>query len=101
MDKKMKNPRQNASAFSEEIALKGFTNQYLVAGELSYKALKSSDFRYIILKDFRADLVDLNATVYATQFDDFIYQSNIGGIEDDFPVLQYQQGNADFVGVDF
>ncbi|MBL4672900.1 MAG: TonB-dependent receptor [Arenicella sp.] len=50
---------------------------------------------------YHTDLVDLNATIYATQFDDFIYQTNTGDIEDDLPVLRYQQGDADFVGIDF
>ncbi len=47
-----------ASAQGEDNALKGFTNQYVVAAELIYNALKSNDFRHIILKDFRVGQVD-------------------------------------------
>jgi iron complex outermembrane receptor protein len=50
---------------------------------------------------YHTDLLDINATIYATQFDDFIYQASTGAIEDDLPVLRYQQGDADFVGIDF
>jgi iron complex outermembrane receptor protein len=50
---------------------------------------------------YHTDLIDVNATIYATQFDDFIYQASSGAIEDDLPVLRYQQGDADFVGLDF
>jgi len=50
---------------------------------------------------YHTDFVDVNATFYATQFDDYIFQSNTGEIEDGFPVLVYQQNDADFVGIDF
>lgn len=50
--------KPKASALGEDSALKGFTNQYLAAAELTYNALKNNDFKYIILKDFRVGQVD-------------------------------------------
>lgn len=43
---------------------------------------------------------DANVTLYYTDFDDFIYQENTGAELDELPVLQYQQDDARFVGLD-
>ena len=50
---------------------------------------------------YHSDLLDLRATLYRTNFDDFIYQANTGSIEDDLPVFNYLQDDADFTGFDF
>jgi iron complex outermembrane receptor protein len=38
--------------------------------------------------------------VYADRFDDFIYQENTGAEEDELPVRQWSQQDADFVGAE-
>jgi len=43
----------------------------------------------------------VNATLYHNEFDGFIYQENIGLIEDGLPVLVYEQDDASFTGLDF
>lgn len=50
---------------------------------------------------YHSDLFDVKATLYKTTFDDFIYQTNTGDIDDDLPVFSYEQDDADFVGFDF
>lgn len=40
----------------------------------------------------------LNATAYATRFDNYIFQAAIGGEEDGLPVFQYFQSNATYWG---
>lgn len=50
---------------------------------------------------YHSDLLDLQASVYKTSFDDFIYEANTGEIEDDLPVFNYRQNDADFIGLDF
>lgn len=47
-----------APALGEEAALRGYTNQYLVAAELSYSALKTEDFEKLVLKHDGAGQVD-------------------------------------------
>ena len=49
---------------------------------------------------YHTEQFEINATFYANQFDDFIYQESTGEIEDDLPVLLYRQNDADFVGLD-
>ena len=46
-------------------------------------------------------MIDLKANVYQTNFDGFIYEANTGEIEDELPVFNYRQNDADFVGLDF
>lgn len=50
---------------------------------------------------YHSDLLDLKASLYQTNFDGFIYQANTGEIEDELPVFNYLQDDADFVGLDF
>jgi len=45
--------------------------------------------------------VNLSASVYFIEFDDFIYQANTDEIEDGLQVLRYQQDDASFAGIDF
>jgi iron complex outermembrane receptor protein len=46
------------------------------------------------------DPVALSANVYQTRFDDFIYQTFTGDVQDSLPVLLFTQGDARFVGVE-
>ncbi len=47
------------------------------------------------------DRWNFSATVYYTQFSDFIYEAATGEEEDELPVFQFMQDDADFFGVDF
>ena len=49
---------------------------------------------------YTSDLFDAKVSIYHNRFDDFIFQANTGEIEDDLPVLVYQQQDADFTGAD-
>ncbi|MEX1050697.1 MAG: TonB-dependent receptor [Gemmatimonadales bacterium] len=42
--------------------------------------------------------VTLSASVYQTRFDDFIYQTFTGDVQDGLPVLLFTQGDARFMG---
>ena len=50
---------------------------------------------------YHSDLVDVQATLYNTNFNDFIYQYNTGQNDDGLPVFNYVQDDADFTGIDF
>ncbi|MBT8114056.1 MAG: TonB-dependent receptor [Arenicella sp.] len=50
--------------------------------------------------NYQSDWIDLNATAYVMDFDDFIYQAATGAIEDDLPVFLYKQDDARFTGLD-
>ncbi|MEO0368504.1 MAG: TonB-dependent receptor, partial [Pseudomonadota bacterium] len=50
--------------------------------------------------NYASDSVKANATVYYTDFSDFIYQSATGEEDDDLPVFEYVQSDAEFFGVD-
>lgn len=39
-------------------------------------------------------------TAFASRFSDFIYAANTGAIEDELPVYEYRQQDADFVGLE-
>ena len=43
---------------------------------------------------------DVQATVYITQFSDFIYEIGTGEEEDELPVFEFRQDDATFYGVD-
>ncbi|MEM9741320.1 MAG: TonB-dependent receptor [Pseudomonadota bacterium] len=43
----------------------------------------------------------VSLTLYANQFSDFIYEVPTGEEEDELPVLEFRQNDADFVGIDF
>ena len=45
--------------------------------------------------------IRLNATAYATRFDDYIFQAATGEEEDGLPVFQYFQSDATYWGVEF
>jgi iron complex outermembrane receptor protein len=47
---------------------------------------------------WHAGPVELAASLYHVRYDDFIYLSETGAIEDDLPVRQWTQGNARFNG---
>ena len=49
---------------------------------------------------YRSEQQFLTVTAYSTDFDDFIFQSNSGLIEDGLPVFVYEQADARFYGVD-
>jgi len=49
---------------------------------------------------YRGDTWDGTATVYYNRFSDFIYEQATGEEEDELPVFQFQQDDADFMGVD-
>lgn len=46
------------------------------------------------------DRLESKVSAYLVDFDDFIYQENIGSEEDGLPVLEYRQQQARFFGVD-
>ena len=50
---------------------------------------------------YEVGALSLSATVYALEFDDFIFQANTGDVDDGFPVLAYSQEDSTFVGIDF
>ncbi len=50
--------------------------------------------------NYSGDIWNGTATVYYNRFSDFIYQQATGEVEDDLPVFQFQQEDADFMGID-
>ena len=50
--------------------------------------------------NYEGDRWGLVATAYAMQFSDFIYEQATGEEEDELPVFMFQQGDADFTGLD-
>ncbi len=67
-------------------------------GDLSLDEEKAFNVSATI--DFADDNLEWITTVYLTKFSDFIYQQATGEIEDQLPVLLYQQADATFFGVD-
>ncbi|MGI9323937.1 MAG: TonB-dependent receptor [Pseudomonadales bacterium] len=49
---------------------------------------------------FTGDVWQGQATVYYTQFIDFIYEQSTGEMQDGLPVFQFQQDDAEFFGLD-
>lgn len=49
---------------------------------------------------FETDALDAHITLYHYQFDNYIFQESFGLEEDGLPVLNYQQNDADFTGMD-
>jgi len=46
------------------------------------------------------EILQFDASIYLLDFSDYIYEANTGEIEDDLPVLQFQQDDATFTGID-
>jgi iron complex outermembrane recepter protein len=49
---------------------------------------------------YAAERLEASATLYFTQFQDFIYQADTGEFEDELPVRIWSQADADFSGLD-
>lgn len=49
---------------------------------------------------WHADGIEAKASVYMNRYDDFIYLAATGEEEDELPVRQWTQGDADFVGAE-
>ena len=47
---------------------------------------------------YQSETLDVSLSIYESQFDDFIYQSNTGLEEDELPLLQWTQSDATFDG---
>lgn len=50
--------------------------------------------------DYQIEQLSINASVFLTEFDGFIFESNTGEFMEGFPVLVYQQADATFAGFD-
>ncbi|MEM7361034.1 MAG: TonB-dependent receptor [Pseudomonadota bacterium] len=50
--------------------------------------------------NYRTELINLNATLYFMTFDDYIFQAATGEEEDELPVFVWEQGDAEFTGLD-
>ena len=62
--------------------------------------IEESVLAFTLTANAQSALYDLSLSLYNMQFDNFIYQSNIGEFLEDLPVLVYQQSDASFTGVD-
>ncbi len=49
---------------------------------------------------YETDVLDAHISVYRNSFGDFIYQVDTGEEDDDLPVFDYRQNDAEFIGVD-
>jgi iron complex outermembrane receptor protein len=90
----------NRAPTIEELFSNGphLATQSFEIGDVNLK--EESTHAFSISARYDSDLLDLNATLYSMNFDDFIYQSTDGSIEDDLPVFTYEQEDAQFFGLD-
>jgi iron complex outermembrane receptor protein len=90
----------NRAPTIEELFSNGphLATQSFEIGDVNLK--EESTHAFSVSANYDSDLLELNATLYSMNFDDFIYQSSDGSIEDDLPVFTYEQVDAQFVGLD-
>lgn len=62
--------------------------------------LKETAANLSVNLDYQSELLGFSASVYGTEFSDFIYEANTGLEEDELPVLIWSQGDASFQGVE-
>jgi len=90
--------RSERAPVAEELYSNGphlATNRFEI-GDLNLSEEKATNLQ--ATANYRTDLVDFTATAYLTNFDDYIFQSATGEIEDGLAVEVFDQEDADFVG---
>ena len=90
----------NRAPTIEELYSNGahLATQSFEVGDLSLDSETANNVSFNV--DYNYRWLELNASAYYTQFDDFIFQANNGEIEDDLPVLVFQQDDAEFIGLE-
>ena len=61
---------------------------------------EESSINFTFSLAYETELLDAHASFYHYDFDDYIFQSATGEIDDDLPVLVYQQNDAEFTGLE-
>ena len=61
---------------------------------------EESSINFTFSLAYETELLDAHASFYHYDFDDYIFQSATGEIDDDLPVLVYEQSNAEFTGLE-